>query len=120
MSHAGRTTTDFMTTENPIQPQTKPEPQAPALRSGDLFGSSRLDFFAAHALQGLLASGKFTQDTEDGEWAILDCQEECDADGNETGRKRRTARAVELAWRCADWMVRDQPNIEVSRTRERE
>lgn len=38
MSHAGRTTTDFMTTENPIQPQTKPEPQAPALRSGDLFG----------------------------------------------------------------------------------
>ena len=38
MSHAGRTTTEFMTTENPIQPQTKPEPQAPALRSGDLFG----------------------------------------------------------------------------------
>ena len=36
MSHAGRITTDFMTTENPIQPQTKPEPQAPALRSGDL------------------------------------------------------------------------------------
>lgn len=34
MSHAGRTTTDFMTTENPIQPQTKPEPQAPALALG--------------------------------------------------------------------------------------
>jgi hypothetical protein len=27
-----------MITENPIQPQTQPEPQAPALRSGDLFG----------------------------------------------------------------------------------
>jgi len=36
MSHAGQTTTDFMSTENPIQPQTKPEPQAPALRSVDL------------------------------------------------------------------------------------
>ena len=40
MSHAGRTTTDFMTTENSIQPQTQSEPQAPALRSGDLFGAS--------------------------------------------------------------------------------
>ena len=38
MSHAGRTATDFMSTENQIQPQTQPEPQAPALRSGDLFG----------------------------------------------------------------------------------
>ena len=38
MSHAGRTTTDFMTTENPIQPQAQSEPQAPALRSGDLLG----------------------------------------------------------------------------------
>ena len=43
MSHAGRITTDFMTTENPIQPKTQPEPQVPALRSGDLFGEvSRL------------------------------------------------------------------------------
>lgn len=42
MSHAGRTTTEFMTTENPIQPQTKPEPQAPALRSGDLLAVFRM------------------------------------------------------------------------------
>ena len=40
MSHAGRITTDFMTTENPTQPQTKPEPQAPALCSGGLLALS--------------------------------------------------------------------------------
>lgn len=28
--------------------------------------NSRLDLFAAHALQGLLASGHFTNETEDG------------------------------------------------------
>lgn len=38
-----------MTTENPTQPQTQPEPQAPALCSGDLFGNiARIAAEATH------------------------------------------------------------------------
>lgn len=57
MSHAGRITTDFMTTENTIQPQTQSEPQAPALRSGDLFGAS-LEWHKGPAEDGEGTAGK--------------------------------------------------------------
>lgn len=64
MSHAGRTTTDFMTTEKPIQPQTQSEPQAPALRSGDLFGDGTLRI--RNERQGVL----FVDATPDDEYPL--------------------------------------------------
>lgn len=72
--------------------------------------SARLDLFAAHALQGLLASGKFTEPDECGqEWAIIHKVELYDEAGVETGRMVGRADAVELAWRMAEWMIKERP-----------
>lgn len=73
------------------------------------YAPSRKDYFAAHALQGLLASGKFTQLDEDGEEQSLTYQTPYyDEDGNDTGKKKFTLAAIELAWHLADRMIRDE------------
>lgn len=79
--------------------------------SGAWLGGPRLDFFAAHALQGLLASGKFTVETEDGEWATMYNAAPLDDDGNDVGVIMKS-RAVELSWRIAEWMIKDQPTAQ--------
>ena len=76
--------------------------------------SYRLDLFAAHALQGLLASGQFTETDECGvEWGKLEHYEVTDENGAETGQKAARFMAVELAARLAECMVRALPNAEI-------
>ena len=72
---------------------------------------TRVDFFAAHALQGLLANGQFTEETEDGGWVKLIQVDEFDENGNETGRKKTHCPLIELAWRLADMMERDREEM---------
>jgi len=84
-----------------------------AVSSTPLLGVSRVDFFAAAALQGLLASGQYTEENDEGNgelWCKLVCEKVYDDQGNDTGKTRNVCPAIELAWRMAEWMVRDTPN----------
>jgi len=64
---------------------------------------SRRDYFAAHALQGILASGQFTESDGGELWAKLERKIE-----PEPGESLYNVPAVELAWRMADWMIRGE------------
>ena len=77
---------------------------------------TRMDYFAAHALQGLLASGQFTDEDHDGAgtgpWLSLDKNDEYDDAGNETGRQKTSVRAAEAAWVAACFMIKNSPQAD--------
>ncbi len=65
------------------------------------------DYFAAAALQGLLASGHFTEESVEGDQAWMTTHEDPwdDETGEETHKGRRRFDFPEAAWKCADAML---------------
>ena len=74
------------------------------------FGMTLRDYFAAAALQGLLASGHFTHDGSECSYSQpwMTCHE--DPYDDETGEKIHKGRMIldfpEAAWKCADAMMK--------------
>jgi len=70
-------------------------------------GMTLRDYFAAAALQGILASGHFTAPSKNNDGAWMTIHE--DPYDDETGEKIHKGRTVfdfpEAAWRCADAMI---------------
>jgi hypothetical protein len=97
-------TTSIMTT-----PQDNGGAAFPAHLHGERYGGMSLrDYFAAAALQGLLASGHFTAEAGyDGDQSWMTSHE--DPWDDETGEKihegRRRFDFPEAAWKCADAML---------------
>jgi hypothetical protein len=67
-------------------------------------GMTLRDYFAAAALQGLLASGHFTTEADNTDQAWLTTHE-CFYDESEERRQTRAFDFPEAAWRCADAMI---------------
>ena len=90
-------------------PQDNGGPAFPSVTLQDLSrGMSLRDYFAAAALQGLLASGHFTAEAGyDGDQSWMTSHE--DPWDDETGEKihegRRRFDFPEAAWKCADAML---------------
>jgi hypothetical protein len=83
----------------------------PAFPSNDAHGCAFAgmtlrDYFAGQALMGLLASGHFTRDDEDGPWMSKHKAEVFDETGEETGRWKYKFDFPEAAWMCADQMLK--------------
>jgi len=72
-------------------------------------GLSIRDYFAAAALQGLLASGHFTHDgnqySDSGPWMTAHEDPYDDETGEETHKGRMRYDFPEAAWKCADAML---------------
>ena len=71
-------------------------------------GLSIRDWFAGMALQGLLASGHFTQsgDENNGAWMTMHKDPWDDETGEEIHHGRTRFDFPEAAWRCADAMIK--------------